>query len=170
MQYVREPLLRNEFQLAMWSMGKEDRLHPAQPHLMPPGGRRSRTRLPRRAPARSHFGYQSYRAIKGILAARTELDGLTEPAEPQAPAHLRGPQSFDTDTTGSPHDFAALRWLHAAEIGHHLRTRRRREIPYGTRTWARRPALERSDELGCALGRDVQPRLGAKHQETPFFR
>jgi hypothetical protein len=41
----------------------------------------------------------SYRTIKGILAAGTELDGTTEPVAPQAPAHLRGPQAFDTDTT-----------------------------------------------------------------------
>jgi hypothetical protein len=42
-------------------------------------------------------GDPSYRTIKGILAAGTELDGTTEPAPPQAPAHLRGPQAFDTD-------------------------------------------------------------------------
>jgi hypothetical protein len=45
-------------------------------------------------------GDPSYRTVKGILAAGTELDGITEPAPPQAPAHLRGPQAFDTDTTG----------------------------------------------------------------------
>jgi transposase len=44
-------------------------------------------------------GDPSYRTIKGILAAGTELDGVTEPLAPQAPAHLRGPQAFDTDTT-----------------------------------------------------------------------
>ena len=42
-------------------------------------------------------GDPSYRTIKGILAAGAELDGITEPAPPQAPAHLRGPQAFDTD-------------------------------------------------------------------------
>jgi hypothetical protein len=45
-------------------------------------------------------GDPSYRTIKGILAAGTELDGTTEPAPPQAAAHLRGPAAFDTDTTG----------------------------------------------------------------------
>ena len=39
-------------------------------------------------------GDPSYRTIKGILAAGTELDGITEPAAPQAPAHLRGPASI----------------------------------------------------------------------------
>ncbi len=43
-------------------------------------------------------GDPSYRTIKGILAAGTELDGTTEPVPPQVPAHLRGPQVFDTDT------------------------------------------------------------------------
>jgi hypothetical protein len=42
-------------------------------------------------------GDPSYRTIKGILAAGTELDGITEPAPPHAPAHLRGPQAFNTD-------------------------------------------------------------------------
>ena len=43
-------------------------------------------------------GDPSYRTIKGILAAGTELDGITEPAPPQARAHLRGPEAFDTST------------------------------------------------------------------------
>ena len=42
-------------------------------------------------------GDPSYRTIKGILAAGAELDGITEPAPPQASAHLRGPQAFDPD-------------------------------------------------------------------------
>lgn len=41
-------------------------------------------------------GDPSYRTIKGILAAGTELDGITEPTAPQAPAHLRGPAAFNT--------------------------------------------------------------------------
>jgi transposase len=45
-------------------------------------------------------GDPSYRTIKGILAAGTELDGITELAPPQAGAYLRGPDAFDTDTTG----------------------------------------------------------------------
>ncbi|MGH3557962.1 MAG: IS21 family transposase [Mycobacterium sp.] len=45
-------------------------------------------------------GDPSYRTVKGILAAGTELDGTIEPAPPQSPAHLRGPQAFHTDTTG----------------------------------------------------------------------
>jgi hypothetical protein len=44
-------------------------------------------------------GDPSYRTVKGILAAGTELDGTTELAPPQAAAHLRGPEAFDTDTT-----------------------------------------------------------------------
>jgi hypothetical protein len=43
-------------------------------------------------------GDPSYRTIKGILAAGTELDGSTEPAAPHASAHLRGPEAFNTDT------------------------------------------------------------------------
>ena len=43
-------------------------------------------------------GDPSYRTVKGILAAGTELDGIPEPTVPQAPAHLRGPQAFDTNT------------------------------------------------------------------------
>jgi hypothetical protein len=43
-------------------------------------------------------GDPSYRTIKGILAAGTELDGITEPAPPQAAAHLRGPAAFDTES------------------------------------------------------------------------
>ncbi len=42
-------------------------------------------------------GDPSYRTIKGILAAGTEHDDPTQPAAPHAPAHLRGPQAFDTD-------------------------------------------------------------------------
>ncbi len=44
-------------------------------------------------------GDPSYRTVKGILAAGTELDGTTPPAAPQAAAHLRGPAAFDTDST-----------------------------------------------------------------------
>jgi hypothetical protein len=43
-------------------------------------------------------GDPSYRTVKGILAAGTELDGLDEPAAPHTPAHLRGPEAFDTNT------------------------------------------------------------------------
>lgn len=43
-------------------------------------------------------GDPSYRTVKGILAAGTELDGIIESAAPQAAAHLRGPQAFDTTT------------------------------------------------------------------------
>ncbi|MDT5151503.1 MAG: hypothetical protein QOI01_3236 [Mycobacterium sp.] len=43
-------------------------------------------------------GDPSYRTIKGILAAGTELDGITQPAPPQAAAHLRGPAAFDTES------------------------------------------------------------------------
>jgi hypothetical protein len=43
-------------------------------------------------------GDPSYRTVKGILAAGTELDGLNEPAALHAPAHLRGPEAFDTNT------------------------------------------------------------------------
>jgi transposase len=39
-------------------------------------------------------GDPSYRTIKGILAAGTECDGITEPAAPNAPAFLRGPAAF----------------------------------------------------------------------------
>jgi hypothetical protein len=42
-------------------------------------------------------GDPSYRTVKGILAAGTELDGTTEPTAPHASAHLRGPRAFDTD-------------------------------------------------------------------------
>jgi transposase len=45
-------------------------------------------------------GDPSYRTVKGVLAAGTELDGTAAPAAPHAPAHLRGPKAFDTDTTG----------------------------------------------------------------------
>ena len=45
-------------------------------------------------------GDPNYRTIKGILAAGTELDGITESAAPQAAAYLRGPEAFDTDPTG----------------------------------------------------------------------
>jgi hypothetical protein len=43
-------------------------------------------------------GDPSYRTVKGILAAGTELDGFNEPTAPHAPAHLRGPEAFDTNT------------------------------------------------------------------------
>jgi transposase len=43
-------------------------------------------------------GDPSYRTVKGILAAGTELDGTTQPTAPHAPAHLRGPEAFDTNT------------------------------------------------------------------------
>jgi hypothetical protein len=43
-------------------------------------------------------GDPSYRTVKGILAAGTELDGTTQPAAPHAPAHLRGPEAFDANT------------------------------------------------------------------------
>jgi transposase len=43
-------------------------------------------------------GDPSYRTVKGILAAGTERDGLNEPTAPQAPAHLRGPEAFETST------------------------------------------------------------------------
>jgi hypothetical protein len=42
-------------------------------------------------------GDPSYRTVKGILAAGTELDGTTPPTTPHAPAHLRGPEAFDTN-------------------------------------------------------------------------
>jgi hypothetical protein len=42
-------------------------------------------------------GDPSYRTVKGILAAGTELDGTTAPTAPHASAHLRGPRAFDTD-------------------------------------------------------------------------
>ena len=42
-------------------------------------------------------GDPSYRTIRGILAAGTEHDDIIQPAAPQAPAHLRGPQAFNTD-------------------------------------------------------------------------
>ncbi len=43
-------------------------------------------------------GDPSYRTVKGILAAGTELDGIIESPAPQAAAHLRGRQAFDTTT------------------------------------------------------------------------
>jgi hypothetical protein len=45
-----------------------------------------------------HVGDPSYRTIKGILAAGTECDGITEPAAPTAAAFLRGPGAFGADT------------------------------------------------------------------------
>jgi transposase len=43
-------------------------------------------------------GDPSYRTIKGILAAGTECDGITEPVAPTAAAFLRGPGAFGADT------------------------------------------------------------------------
>ena len=43
-------------------------------------------------------GDPSYRTVKGILAAGTELDRTTQPRAPHAAAHLRGPEAFDTNT------------------------------------------------------------------------
>ncbi len=48
-------------------------------------------------------GDPSYRTIKGILAAGTELDGTTEPTAPHAPAHLRGPRR-SAPTPARPHE------------------------------------------------------------------